>query len=89
MKKAQVQIGQRYICKVSGRLAEVRIDSECPYGGWWAVSTQTGRQVRIRSAQRLRAPAAAILRRREMLAGTAADGQPAGKEERDAAQQRD
>ena len=57
MKKAQVQIGQTYICKVSGRLAEVRIKSECPYGGWWAVNTQTGRQVRIRSAQRLRAPA--------------------------------
>ena len=57
MKKAQVQIGQTYVCKVSGRLAEVRIESECPYGGWWAVNTQTGRQVRIRNAQRLRAPA--------------------------------
>ena len=57
MKKAQVFVGQRYICKVSGRLAEVRIDSECPHGGWWGVNTQTGRQVRIRSAQRLRAPA--------------------------------
>jgi len=88
MKKAQVQIGQTYICKVSGRLAEVRVESECPYGGWWAVNTQTGRQVRIRSAQRLRA-LAAILRRREPLAGAAVDGQPAGKEERDAAQQRD
>jgi len=88
MKKAQVQIGQTYVCKVSGRLAEVRIESECPYGGWWAVNTQTGRQVRIRSAQRLRAPAGR-LRRREPLAATTADGQPDRKEERDAAQQRD
>jgi len=62
MKKAQVQIGQTYICKVSGRLAEVRIESECPYGGWFAVNMQTGRQVRIRSAQRLRAPAKAGVR---------------------------
>ena len=56
MKKTQVRIGETYVCKVSGRLAEVRIDSVCPYGGWWATNTQTRRQVRIRSAQRLRAP---------------------------------
>ena len=62
MKKAQVHVGQTYICKVSGRLADVRIESECPYGGWWAVNTQTGRRVRIRSAQRLRAPAKAGVR---------------------------
>lgn len=57
MKKSEVKVGETYVCKVSGRLAEVRIESECPLGGWWATNRRTGRQVRIRSAQRLRAPA--------------------------------
>ena len=54
MKKRDVQVGQTYLAKVSGRLAPVRITRESPYGGWDAVNGKTGRSVRIRSAQRLR-----------------------------------
>jgi hypothetical protein len=57
MKKAQVQVGITYIVKVSGVLAKVRITSESPYGGWRGTNLATGREVRIRSAARLRRPA--------------------------------
>ena len=57
MKKANVKIGQTYLCKVGRNLTEVRIDSESPHGGWNATNVKTGRSVRIKSAQRLRAPA--------------------------------
>lgn len=57
MKKSEVKVGETYVCKVSGRLAQVRIEAESPFGGWRAVNVRTGRAVRIRSAQRLRAPA--------------------------------
>ncbi len=54
MKKSDVAIGATYIAKVSGRLATVRIDRESPHGGWEATNAETGRSVRIKSAQRLR-----------------------------------
>ncbi len=54
MKKNDVQIGQTYLAKVSGKLARVRIERESPYGGWDATNVHTGRRVRIKSAQRLR-----------------------------------
>ena len=54
VKKANVKIGGTYVCKVSGRLAKVRILRESPHGGWDAVNEVTRRDVRIRSAQRLR-----------------------------------
>lgn len=54
MKKKDVRIGGRYRAKVSGKLTTVRIDRESPYGGWDATNLETGRRVRIRSAQRLR-----------------------------------
>lgn len=54
MKKKDIQIGHVYTAKVSGRVVPVRIVSESPYGGWNARSLVTGREVRIRSAQRLR-----------------------------------
>ncbi len=57
MKKAEVQIGSTYIVKVSGLLARVRITGESPYGGWRGTNLATGREVRIRSAARLRRPA--------------------------------
>ena len=57
MKKAEVQIGGRYVAKVSGTLTTVRIDHENPHGGWDATNVATGRAVRIRSAARLRYPA--------------------------------
>ena len=57
MKRQDVQIGSSYIVKVSGVLAKVRITDESPYGGWVGRNLATGREVRIRSAARLRRPA--------------------------------
>jgi len=54
MKKADVEMGGRYVAKVSGNLVAVRIDRESPYGGWDATNLTTGRAVRIRTAARLR-----------------------------------
>jgi len=54
MKKAEIQIGHVYRARVSGKLAGVRIKSESPYGGWNAVNIVTQRDVRIKSAARLR-----------------------------------
>jgi hypothetical protein len=57
MKRQDVQIGSTYIVKVSGMLTKVRITGESPYGGWRGTNLVTGREVRIRSAARLRRPA--------------------------------
>jgi len=54
MRKAEIKIGGRYDAKVSGKIVPVRILSESMYGGWHAVNENTGRDVRIKSAQRLR-----------------------------------
>ena len=54
MKKASVQIGHTYNVKVSQTMAKVKITGESPYGGWVGTNLHTGREVRIRSAQRLR-----------------------------------
>jgi hypothetical protein len=55
MRKSQVKVGGRYIAKVSGREVVVRLTSESAWGsGWNAVNEETGRAVRVRSAQRLR-----------------------------------
>lgn len=59
MKKNEVQIGGLYTAKVSNRLTTVRIERENPYGGWDAINTTTGKPVRIKTAQRLRAVATA------------------------------
>ncbi len=56
MKKADVEIGGRYVAKVSGNMVAVRIDRESPHGGWDATNLTTGRAVRIRTAARLRRP---------------------------------
>lgn len=55
MKKKDVVIGGEYVAKVSGKLTTVRIKSE-RYGGsgWIGVNVKTGREVRIRTAARLR-----------------------------------
>ena len=54
MKKADVKIGESYIMKVSGKIVTVRITSESSYGGWNGVNTKTKREVRIKSAARIR-----------------------------------
>jgi len=57
MKKADIKIGSVYRAKVSDKLTDVRIDAEHPSGGWDATNLATKKKVRIKSAQRLRAPA--------------------------------
>ena len=54
MKKDEVQIGATYLVSVTGKLAPVRIVRENPHGGWNGVNVDTKREVRIKSAQRLR-----------------------------------
>ena len=62
MQKQNVKVGATYIVKVSGRLARVRLTREHDRGGWYGVNLATGREIRIRTAARLRAevPAAAL-----------------------------
>ena len=57
MQKHNVQIGTTYIAKVSGTLAKVRLTRECNYGGWYGTNLATGREIRIRTAARLRSEA--------------------------------
>jgi hypothetical protein len=54
MKKSEVKIGGTYTVKVSGRLVPVRITGTSPYGGWVGMNTKTSREVRIRTAAKLR-----------------------------------
>jgi hypothetical protein len=56
MKKADVKVGEVYAVKVSGNMAPVVIDEEHPKGGWNGTNQETNRQVRIKTAQRLRCP---------------------------------
>jgi hypothetical protein len=55
MKKRDITLGQVYAVKVSGRIQPVRVIAESPYGGWLGRNEETGREVRIRSAAKLRA----------------------------------
>jgi hypothetical protein len=54
MKKSEVVIGAEYRAVVSGSLVSVRVSAESVHGGWVGMNLTTGRQIRIRSAQRLR-----------------------------------
>ncbi len=54
MKKREVRVGQTYTVKVSNQLVPVRVTAESPYGGWVGMNTKTNREVRIRTAARLR-----------------------------------
>ena len=55
MKKADVQVGRHYKAKVSGSEVPVLITGELPGSGWEAKNIKTGKPIRIKSAQRLRA----------------------------------
>ena len=54
MKRKDVEVGATYAAKVSGRIVPVRIDGINPRGGYFGRNTLTGREVRLRSAARLR-----------------------------------
>ncbi len=73
MKKAEVQIGEVYAVKVSGNVVPVVLDEEHPRGGWIGTNQQTNRQVRIKSAQRLRCIWDAYLGRGEAALGEPPD----------------
>ena len=81
MKKNEVKVGGTYVAKVSDRLTTVRITGESRYGGWDAVNTKTGKAVRIKSAQRLRAEAG---RKATPAAHVAAGAKPATESAKDA-----
>ena len=55
MKKADITIGTTYTAKVSDKVVPVRIEREHASGGWEATNTVTGKTIRIKTAQRLRA----------------------------------
>lgn len=54
MKKDDIKIGATYTAKVSDRVVPIRIDRENARGGWDATNLVTNKQIRIKSAQRLR-----------------------------------
>ncbi len=57
MKKSDVRLGGVYQVKVSGKLRRVRIDAEDTLlGGWRATNLDTGRNLHVRTAGRLRKP---------------------------------
>ncbi len=58
MKKSEIKIGGVYRAKVSDKIVDVRMERTNPHGGWDATNLSTGKAVRIKSAQRLRGPAA-------------------------------
>jgi len=59
VKKNDVKVGGEYVAKVSDKLTTVKITGESRHGGWDAKNVTTGKEIRIKSAQRLRGPAAA------------------------------
>lgn len=54
MKKRDVEVGKTYWVKVSGNVVPVRLRAGSPYGGWVGVNVTTGREVRVKTAGRLR-----------------------------------
>jgi hypothetical protein len=79
MKKTDVQINATYLVKVAGNLVPVRIDAEHDSGGWLGTSRKTGKQIRIKSPQRLR-------KRIDDAAPVTAKGEQATKDATDAPQ---
>ena len=57
MQKQNIKVGSTYIIKVSGTLAIVRITREHIRGGWYGTNLATGREIRMRTAARLRSEA--------------------------------
>jgi len=54
MRKEDVRIGHVYAVKVSGKIVPVRITRKSDMGGWVGISLETGRDVRIKTAGKLR-----------------------------------
>jgi len=60
MQNHQVTIGGIYEVKVSGRVSRVQIRSRAVGGGWWGVNLRTRRDIRIKTAARLREPVSEV-----------------------------
>ena len=56
MKKKEIQIGQIYAAKISGKVVPVKILSKSHYKGWDGKNIKTDRDIRIKSASKLRFP---------------------------------
>lgn len=54
MKVSEVQIGKTYTARITDRVVPVRLEAEHPSGGWRATNLATNKQVRIKSATKLR-----------------------------------
>jgi len=67
MKKKDVVIGETYVVKVSGKLVPVRIERESPFGGWVGWNRLTRREVRIKTAARLRNDEATLAKYRRAV----------------------
>jgi hypothetical protein len=81
MKADEVRIGDVYAVNVSGQIAPVVIDEQHSNGGWVGTNQETNRQVRIKSARRLRMPWDEYLAGDD---GEEADTAPEGAEEPEA-----
>ena len=73
MKKNEVKIGGVYVATVGDEFIDVRIEGESHHGGWNATTLATNKKVRIKSAQRLRAPAGATAGGAKTRAGRTSD----------------
>jgi hypothetical protein len=56
MKQQDVVLGEVYAMKVSGSIQPVKLEAESPHGGWVGRNMRSGREVRIRTAAKLRCP---------------------------------
>lgn len=54
MRSKDIQLGKVYAVKVSGSIAPVRLTGENRYGGYDGRNLKTNREIRIRTAVRLR-----------------------------------
>lgn len=54
MKSKDAILGNVYIVKVSNNLVPVRLEQPSIYGGWVGRNMKTGREVRIKTAAKLR-----------------------------------
>jgi len=54
MKKSEVTIPGFYTAKVSGQIVTVKVYAIHRLGGWHAINMATGREIRIKTAARLR-----------------------------------
>lgn len=52
--KSDIEVGQVYTARITGKLARVRITGDHPRGGFQGINLETDRFVRVKSAGNLR-----------------------------------